>query len=96
MRAEAIDNAYLFYTPYTAVDYSPQGLQNVNGWGLGVILPVPVYNRNQGDLARACANVKQTQLEQKGLQLQVLREVEDAAMEYAASHAVVEPTSARS
>jgi cobalt-zinc-cadmium efflux system outer membrane protein len=89
-RAEGIDNAFLFYTPYTVVDYAPQGLQSANGWALGTILPVPVFNRNQGNVARACANVTQTQLEQKGLELQVVREVEDAAAELATSRAIVE------
>lgn len=89
-RAEGIDNAFLFYTPYTAGDYSPQNKQSANGWGLGVLLPVPILNRNQGNVARARVNVTQTQIEQKSLELEVVREVQEAAVEYAASRAIVE------
>jgi cobalt-zinc-cadmium efflux system outer membrane protein len=89
-RAESIGNVNLFCTPYTAVDYAPQGLQSATGWGLGVLVAVPVFDRNQGRIARASVNVTQTRQEEKGLELQVVREVEDAAAEYAASHAIVE------
>jgi cobalt-zinc-cadmium efflux system outer membrane protein len=89
-RAEGIDNAFLFYTPYTVVDYSPQNLQSANGWGLGVLLPLPLYNRNQGNVARARVNVTQTQTEQRALELQIIREVQEAATEYASSQAIVE------
>ncbi len=89
-RAEGIDNAFLFYTPYVAVDYAPQGKQSANGWGLGALLPLPIFNRNQGNVVRARANVTQTQIEQKSLELQIVREVQDAAAEYASSRAVVE------
>jgi outer membrane protein, heavy metal efflux system len=89
-RAEGVDNAFLFYTPYTAQDYAPQNKQSANGWGLGVILPMPLFNRNQGNVARARVNVTQTQIEQHGLELQVVREVQEAAAEYASSQAIVE------
>jgi cobalt-zinc-cadmium efflux system outer membrane protein len=89
-RAEGVGNAFLFATPYTAVDYAPQGKQSANGWGLGVLLPAPILNRNQGNVARARANVEQTQIEQKSLELQIVREVQDAAAEYASSRAALE------
>jgi cobalt-zinc-cadmium efflux system outer membrane protein len=89
-RAESIGNAFLFATPYTAVDYAPQNKQSANGWGAGVLLPVPLLNRNQGNIARARANVTQTEIEQKGLELQIIREVQDAASEYNSSRAAVE------
>lgn len=89
-RAEGIDNAFVFATPYTAVDYSPQRLQSANGWGAGVLLPMPIFNRNQGNVARASVNVKQTQIEEKGLELQIVREVQEAAAEYTSSRAIVE------
>jgi cobalt-zinc-cadmium efflux system outer membrane protein len=88
-RAEGIDNAFLFSTPYTVVDYSPQNKQSANGWGLGVLLPMPIFNRNQGNVARAQVNVTQTQIEQKGLELQAIREVQEAAAEYASSRDIV-------
>ena len=89
-QAEGIGNAFLFATPYTAVDYAPQGKKSANGWGLGVLLPAPILNRNQGNIARARVNVTQTQIEQKSLELQIVREVQDAAGEYASARTAVE------
>ncbi len=89
-QADGIGNAFLFATPYTAVDYSPVGKQSANGWGMGVLLPVPILNRNQGNIARARVNVKQAEIEQKGLELQIVREVQDAAADLTSSRAAVE------
>jgi cobalt-zinc-cadmium efflux system outer membrane protein len=89
-QADGIGNAFLFGTPYTAVDYSPVGKQSANGWGMGVLLPVPLLNRNQGNIARARINVKQAEIEQKGLELQIVREVQDATADYDSSRASVE------
>ncbi len=88
--AESIDNVFLFYTPFTANDYSPLGKQSASGWGLGVLFPVPFFDRNQGDIARACANVTQTQLEGEGLERRIVNEVQYAATEYTLSREVVE------
>lgn len=89
-QAEGLDNAYLFYTPYTAVDYAPQNKQSVNGWGLGALLPIPIFNRNQGNIARARINMTQVEIERKGLEAQVVREVQEAAADYESSQAIVE------
>jgi cobalt-zinc-cadmium efflux system outer membrane protein len=89
-RAEALDNVFLFYTPFTATDYSPQAKQSASGWGLGVLLPVPLFDRNQGDIARARLNVNQTQLERQDVERRVVNEVQFAAAEYAASRRALE------
>jgi cobalt-zinc-cadmium efflux system outer membrane protein len=89
-RAEALDNVFLFYTPFTATDFAPQDKQSASGWGLGVLLPVPLFDRNQGDIARARLNVNQTQLERQGVERRVVNEVQFAAAEYAASRRALE------
>lgn len=89
-RARSFGNVYLFATPYTATDFSPQGKQSANGFGLGLLLSAPVFNRNQGNIARAGINVTQTQIDLDGLTRQAVSEVRDAAAEYASSHAIVE------
>jgi cobalt-zinc-cadmium efflux system outer membrane protein len=89
-RAEALDNVFLFYTPLNATDFSPQGKQSANGWGVGAILPVPLFDRNQGDIARARVNVTQTELEREVLERRIINEVQYAATEYELSRAEVE------
>jgi cobalt-zinc-cadmium efflux system outer membrane protein len=88
-RAEAIDDAFLFYTPYTATDFSPQNKQSASGWGLGVLMSVPLFSRNQGGIARAGVNATQTRIELSGLQRQLANEVRYAATEYAFAQEVV-------
>ncbi len=82
-RAEAIDNVFLFYTPYTATDYSPLNRQSAIGWGLGVLMPLPLFSRNQGGIERAGVNVTQTRIETTKWERQVVNEVQYAATEYA-------------
>jgi cobalt-zinc-cadmium efflux system outer membrane protein len=89
-RAEAIDNVFLFYTPFSANDYSPVGKQSASGWGVGVLFPIPLFDRNQGDIARAQVNVTQTRLELQSLERHIVNEVQYAATEYALSREVVQ------
>jgi cobalt-zinc-cadmium efflux system outer membrane protein len=84
-RAEAIDDLFVFYTPLNANNYAPLGKQSASGWGMGVLLPLPFFDRNQGDIARARVNVTQTQIEQHGLERRIINQVQYAATEYAVS-----------
>jgi cobalt-zinc-cadmium efflux system outer membrane protein len=47
-RANRFGDAYVLYQPYTFQDNSPSGLKSSTSWALGVTVPVPIYNRNQG------------------------------------------------
>jgi cobalt-zinc-cadmium efflux system outer membrane protein len=49
---------------------------------MGVTIPLPVYNRNQGGVQRAVLNVTQTQIELSDVERQALIDVEKAAQEY--------------
>jgi cobalt-zinc-cadmium efflux system outer membrane protein len=89
-RAEAVDDIFVFYTPFNANNFSPLGQQSASGWGMGVLFSLPFFDRNQGDIARARANVTQTQIEQQGLERRIINEVQYAATEYAVSREVVQ------
>lgn len=89
-RAEAFEDVFLFYNPYTYTDFQPQGKQSANSWGVGLLVPLPVFNRNQGNIRRAQINVTQTQIELEGLERQVANEVQRAVAESAVSGAVVQ------
>jgi cobalt-zinc-cadmium efflux system outer membrane protein len=49
---------------------------------LGVTVPLPIYNRNQGGIQRAKINVTQSQMELADLERQAQIDVEEAIQEY--------------
>ncbi len=81
-RAEGIEDLFLFFSPYQASDFSAEGKQPANGWEIGVLLPFPALNRNQGNVARARSNVTQSGIEAESVEQQAIAEVRRAAMEY--------------
>ena len=59
----ASTDVYVLFQPYTFQDNTPYGLKSAVSYALGVTVPLPVYNRNQGGIQRAVLNVTQTQTE---------------------------------
>lgn len=89
-RAERFEDVFLFFTPATYTNNGPQGGQSTTSWSAGVLLPLPIFNRNQGNIQRAQANVAQTQIELAGVERQVANQVQQAAAEYASSRTIIE------
>jgi cobalt-zinc-cadmium efflux system outer membrane protein len=89
-RAQGIDDVFLFFSPYQAMDNSAQGKQTANGWEMGVLVPFPALNRNQGNVARAQANVTQLAIEVESVVQQVISEIRRAVSEYEVSRDEVE------
>jgi cobalt-zinc-cadmium efflux system outer membrane protein len=81
-RANAFSDVYVLYQPYTFQDNSPYGLKSATSWALGVTVPLPIYNRNQGGIERAKINVSQSQIQLADLERQVRIDVEKAVQEY--------------
>ncbi len=81
-RANRFDDVYLFYDPITIQDNSPFRSESATSWGVGLTFAVPVFNRNQGNIARSESNIVQTQLELSALERRVLGEVRFAEREY--------------
>jgi cobalt-zinc-cadmium efflux system outer membrane protein len=73
----------VLYQPYTFQDNSPVGLRSATSWALGATVPLPVFNRNQGGVARFRLNVEQTTTEVAALEHRVVAEVRDAEHMYA-------------
>ena len=76
--------------PYTFQDNSPNGLKSPTSYALGVTVPLPIYNRNQGNIQRAKLNVTQTRIELATLERQVVTDVRQAENEYLVSRRAVE------
>ena len=81
-RAERFEDVFLLYTPYTTTNNHPEGGQNANSWSVGGVVSIPLFNRNQGNIARAQSNVAQTRAELAQLERQVVAEVRRARIRY--------------
>ncbi|MBU6275416.1 MAG: TolC family protein [Planctomycetes bacterium] len=88
-RANRFDDIYLFYDPITIQDNRPVGLPNSQSWAVGLTFALPIYNRNQGNIAKAESNVTQTKLELSALERRVVAEVRLARREYERSRAAL-------
>ncbi len=80
--ANRFTDVYVLYQPYTYQDNSPFGLKSPTSWALGVTVPLPIYNRNQGGIARAKLNVTQSQIELASIERQIMTDVQQALYEY--------------
>jgi cobalt-zinc-cadmium efflux system outer membrane protein len=89
-RANRFQDAYLLYQPYTFQNNAPFQRESATSWAVGMTVPLPVYNRNQGNIERAKENVTQSQIELAGMERKVVTEVHQAAREYAVSGQIVE------
>ena len=84
-RANRFSDAYLLYQPYTYQNNAPYGKQSGTSWAVGITVPLPVYNRNQGNIERARINVTQTQQQLAFFERKVVTEVQQAVGEYVTS-----------
>ena len=75
-------DVYLLYQPYTYQFNGPFGLRNSYSYAVGVTVSAPIFNRNQGNIARSKLNVNQTQIETANLERQVIYDVEEAVREF--------------
>lgn len=89
-RANRVDDVYLFYDPITIQDNSPFDRPSARSWAVGLTFSLPVFNRNQGNIARAQSNVSQTRTELESIERRVASEVRLADREYHASKRALE------
>jgi cobalt-zinc-cadmium efflux system outer membrane protein len=87
--ANRFQDAYLLYQPYTFQNNAPFGKQSGTSWAVGMTFPLPVYNRNQGNIERARLNMYQSQIELNGIEHRVRTEVMQAAKEYEVTGQIV-------
>jgi cobalt-zinc-cadmium efflux system outer membrane protein len=88
-RANRFADAYLLYQPFTYQNNAPFGTQSATSWALGITVPLPVYNRNQGNIERARINIHQSQVQLSDKERQVVMEVQQAIGEHRASGRIV-------
>lgn len=89
-RANRFEDIFLFYQPYTYQGDRSFGEAGTHtSWAIGATIPLPIYNRNQGNIQRARHTVVQTKIQLADLERRVITEVQRAARAYAVSLASV-------
>ncbi|RUL89485.1 TolC family protein [Tautonia sociabilis] len=83
-RANRFEDVFLFYQPYTFQEQRG-GTGTHTSWAIGATIPLPVYNRNQGNIQRARHTVVQTKIQLADLERRVITEVQRAERAYAVS-----------
>jgi len=84
-RANRFQDAYLLFQPFTYQNNAPYGRQSGASWAVGITVPMPVFNRNQGNIERARINVNQSQTERFYWERRAITEVQQAVNEYRVS-----------
>jgi cobalt-zinc-cadmium efflux system outer membrane protein len=87
---ERFEDIFLLYTPYQFTNYAPEGQKSATGWSVGVLVALPILNRNQGNIVRAQHSELQSRIELGGLERQVVGEVQRAYQEYRTTHSAVQ------
>ena len=87
--ANRFSDAYLLYQPYTFQNNAPFGRESGVSWALGITMPLPLYNRNQGNIERARINVVQTRTQLELLDRRLVTEIGQAIGEYQVSRRIV-------
>jgi cobalt-zinc-cadmium efflux system outer membrane protein len=68
--------------PYGSYGPERPGAEIASSWGLGLTFALPIFNRNQGNIARAESNISQTQAELSAAERRVVAEVRLAEREF--------------
>ena len=87
--ANRFGDAYVLYQPYTFQDNAPLGLKSSTSWALGLTVPIPISNRNQGGVARSRFNVQQTAIEVAAIERRAAAEVLNAERQYQLTRALL-------
>ncbi len=88
--ANRFADAYVLYQPFTYQNNVPYGDKgSVPSWAIGITVPLPIYNRNQGNIERARINIYQSQVQLAALERRVITQVQQAAHEYRTSGEIV-------
>jgi cobalt-zinc-cadmium efflux system outer membrane protein len=77
--ANRLENVFLMVQPYTFQDNSVFDRKSAHSWAVGLTVPLPAFNRNQGNIERARLSVAQTQLQLEQIEREIVVEVERAA-----------------
>jgi outer membrane protein, heavy metal efflux system len=92
MRTNRFEDVLLLYQPYTATDGRPFGLNNSVAWTVGVTIPLPIFNRQQGNIRKAELAAEQAQTRLLSVQNTADSEVQAAVLEHKTAHQAIKRT----
>lgn len=78
VRANKWDDVTLQVQPYTYQEGRPFDQKSATSWSMAVNVPLPIFNKQQGNLAKAGSIVRQTTLELAMLDRDVMEDVQTA------------------
>ena len=61
-----------------------------NNYGVFFSVPMPIFNRNQGEVGRAEVQTRQVDAKTRSLEAEIMRDVDEAFTQYAAARGIVE------
>ena len=88
-KAERFEDVFLLVTPLTYTNYAPVGEHNASSWSVGGVVSIPLFNKNQGNIAKARTNVAQSRAELASLERRVASDVRRARNEYEVTGAAI-------
>jgi len=95
-RANRFDDALLMYQPYTFYTGIPNDTpRNMLAWALGVTVPLPIYNRQQGNIAKAATMASQARTQLASLEKTVEADVRRAVRQHESTLKAVEKVDAK-
>ncbi|WP_435017715.1 TolC family protein [Tundrisphaera sp. TA3] len=88
-RANRYSDVYLVYQPYTFQSNHSFGAKGTYTYGVGINAALPLFNRNQGNIARAESNAAQTRVELAALEQAATYEIRRTVRDIERTHADV-------
>jgi outer membrane protein, heavy metal efflux system len=84
--ANRFDDVLLLYQPYTLKSGAPFDQRNGLAWAIGMTVPLPIYNRQQGNLLKARQIADQARTKLASIEQAVASEVQGVYLEHEAAH----------
>ncbi len=88
-KANRFEDVLALYQPYTFHDGRTGDFKNSTAWAAGLTVPLPLYNRQQGNIQKARLIAEQARTQLASYEKTVAAEVQDAIEEHEAAHAAI-------
>lgn len=93
-KANRFEDVLALYQPYTFHDGRTGDFKNSVAWAAGLTVPIPLYNREQGNIQKARQIAVQARIQLASYEKTVSADVLDAIEEHEAAHALVDHAAA--
>ncbi len=91
-KANRYEDVLALYQPYTFHDGRTGDFKNSVAWAAGLTVPLPLYNRQQGNIQKAKLIAAQARTQLASYEMTVAAEVQDAIEEHETAHVAIAHT----